>query len=153
MKKLVITLLAIGGLVCFAEARPHGGPGGRPPHRPPMHRPAPRPHFNPPKRHSDFGWGLNIGPWGAGLTIGTRIGRHGGISATIPLVRNPPPPPPVVKETVVVREPVIVREPIVVQTPVVESTKARTWVEGHWVEKRNSNGFIVSRTWVEGHWE
>ncbi len=157
MKKLTLVLLAICSLVCVAEARPRGDHGGRRPHRPQQHhRPAPPPkHHHRPAHRDNFFWGLNFGTWGGSLSVGTRIGRHGGISYTIPLYDNTP---SYTKETVIVREPTIVQQPIIVQSPVQSTTSQsssgnRTWVEGHWVEKRDNNGYLVSRTWVEGHWE
>ncbi len=143
MKKVLLTLLVVCGVATFIEARPH--------HPPPQPRHVR--HHKPP-RPPRVGWGLNISPWGSSFSIGTRVGRHGSISYTMPLAPAPKPlpPPPPQRETIIIQQPIIVQPPA---TPAVEqkSTKTRKWVEGYWMEKRDGNGMLISRTWIDGHWE
>ncbi len=165
-KVTLCTLLALG--VAFtASARPesrHHKPAHR---RPAVHRPAPKPHRHHHKE-SDVRWGLNISPWGSSFTIGSHVGKHGGVSLTVPLST---PKPVVYKEkTVIVQQttPVVVQPaPVIVQTPPVvnqgvelnplyannQVASTRTWVEGYWQVSRTPDGYESSRVWVPGHWE
>lgn len=153
MNKLACCLALIAGVAFVAEARPE------PPRREPArhHRPAPKPRKSPKVR-----WGVNISPFGSSLSVGSRIGKHGGVSITLPL--TPPPPAPVIREekTVIVQQaaPVIIQQtPIVVDNGVelnpnyAGNTRTRTWVEGYWKVTRDPNGRETSRTWVPGYWE
>lgn len=156
MKKLTVCAILALGVVFSASARPQHHHREPPRRRPPMHRPAPR----PPVKKEKVQWGLNIGPWGSSFSIGTRIGKHGGLSMTLPLSR-----PPVVREekTIVVQQaqPIIVQQPTVLRDEVElnpvyvnnRSVGARTWVEGYYKVVRSPDGSETSRQWVPGHWE
>lgn len=156
MNKVLFCLISVLGFAAIASARPEPPRHARPHQPPKVHHPAPRP-----KHHSDrWGWGLNIAPWGSSFTVGTRIGRHGGVSVSLPLVERP-----VVREektTIVVQQPVIVQSdssqkdgvelnPLYADSA--SSATARTWVEGYWKVTRTPEGKETSRVWVPGHWE
>ena len=116
---------------------------------------------------------MNMTPWGGSLSVGRRIGRHGFISTSVPII---PPPPPVVERerTIIVQQPaqqVIVAEPdrkeaeravkastvsepgiLPVYVPKADGS-AKIWVDGHWKVTRGLDGEELMRTWVPGHWE
>ena len=155
MNKLGLCLIFSAIAAATAVARPE--PPRRPaPRRPAVHRPAPRPLPKPPKAH----WGLDISPWGSALHVSHRVGKHGHISWTVPVVAAP-----VVREektTIVVQQ-----QPVIVQqvekpsegvelNPVYakdSASKTRTWVEGYWKVTRTPDGRETDRVWVPGYWE
>lgn len=171
MRKTLVCLIALLLALGTAEARPRQHPVRRP-HRPPPPPPTRVIHHRP--RPPSWGWGMNVTPWGGSLSVGRRIGRHGFISTSVPII--PPPPLPVVERerTIIVQQPaqqVIVTEPdrkeaeraakvstvsepaiLPVYAPKADGS-AKTWVDGHWRVTRGLDGEELTRTWVPGHWE
>lgn len=176
MNKFVLTLLAACAIAFTAEAAPHHDRHGR------HHRPPRREHANyrRPAKSPSWGWGLNFSPGGISLGVGTRVGRHGAIGITLPLVKSEPVvrektvivQQPVVQQPIVVQQPVV-QQPIVVQQPVVQQpvivqqpvqqqvvysvndtlSPSRAWIEGHWKIRRDAYGNVISKNWIPGHWE
>lgn len=169
MNKFALTLLAVFAIATVIEAAPHHGKhGGR---REPPRRP--HAHYHHPKKSPSWGWGLNFSPGGLSLGVGTRVGRHGTIGVSFPLIK----PEPVVQKTVIVQQPVVqqpivVQQPVVIQQPVVQEivvvppvrqqtlysvtdtiSPSRVWVEGHWKIVRDAYGNTISKNWIPGHWE
>lgn len=170
MRKVTLCLVAALLAVETVGAKPHRPPPRRP-HRPPPPPPIRVIHHRP--RPPSWGWGFNVTPWGGSLSVGRRIGRHGFISTSVPIL--PPPPPVVERETTIIVQPpaqsIIVAEPdkaeveevareSTVREPAIlpafapkEDGSAKTWVDGHWKVTRGLDGEEVSRSWVPGHWE
>lgn len=147
MKKTALILAFALTALSVAQARPpHREPPRHDNRRPPIHR-------DIKKKHSSWGWGLNVSPNGVSVGVGKRIGKHGVIGVSIPLTPNKAPAVKE-KETVIIQQPVIVQQPVVVTPPPsVEQQHARTWVDGYWRITRSPDGSEVSRIWVPGHWE
>lgn len=159
MNKLTLCLALALGVALTVSARPEPHHRHASHRRPAVHRSSHRDHH----KSSKVKWALNLSPFGSSFSIGTRIGKHGGIALNLPLSR---PSVPVVREekTVIVQQaapivqqpaPVVVNNNIQVSPSFVESVapKTQTWVEGYWKITRSPDGYETSRQWVPGHWE
>lgn len=129
MKRLIISLVALASVSCFAA--PHFGPR-------PMPRPMPRPvhHYGPriPPPHHHHHYHYNPGPAFVGGLVGGLVG-----SAIVETVR----PTPVIVATPPPQPTVIIQNPTIVPRQV--------WIEGKYVQQI-VNGTTVN-VWVPGHWE
>ena len=106
---LIFSVLAAA--TALARPEPHRRPA---PKRSVIHRPVVRPRPKPPKAH----WGVHLGPWGSSVHVSHRVGKHGHVTWTVPVVAAP-----VVREektTIVVQQ-----QPIIVQP--VEKRRRRAW--------------------------
>ena len=149
---LIFSVLAAA--TALARPEPHRRPA---PKRPVIHRPVVRPRPKPPKAH----WGVHLGPWGSGVHVSHRVGKHGHVTWTVPVVAAP-----VVREektTIVVQQQPIIVQPVekkaqegVELNPAyakASAEKTRTWVEGYWKVTRDPEGRETERVWVPGYWE
>ena len=148
-KKTIIAMAIAAMCVGTCLARPHGGPGFG------GHRPMPMMHHSYHHHGSFWGHGgRNFWPGFVGGVVGSAL--YGGVyrsySPTVVYSTSPAfitTTPTVIQPTVV--QPIVTSPaPTVSVAPIYSTTQV--WVEGRYVDQRQSNGTIV-RVWQPGHYE